>query len=58
MGQPLKGSHKEVFKYKFSFKASNYRVAYRILKNKEIVFIIMAGSRENFYDKLKRRIGE
>lgn len=53
-GKQLSGSL--CFLYSFHFKCSNvaYRVAYTIdLKNKLIV-IHLAGTRENFYEKLSR----
>jgi len=37
------------------FKKINYEVAYRIIEEGEqVVIIILAGTRENFYQELKR----
>ncbi|MDD6395333.1 MAG: type II toxin-antitoxin system RelE/ParE family toxin [Firmicutes bacterium] len=37
------------------YNKTNYEIAYRIYEqNGEIVVVIMAGTRENFYDELKR----
>ena len=44
--------------YSFHFKANNvhYRIAYRIVENDERVDIILVGTRENFYQKLRRTL--
>ena len=40
----------------FHFKINNthYRIAYRILKDKKKIDVVLIGSRENFYQRLKR----
>ena len=41
----------------YSRAAENYELAYRIYeKNGQLIVIILAGTRENFYDELKRLV--
>jgi len=44
------------FLYSFHFKSSNveYRLAYTIDSDKELIVIHFAHTRENFYEKLRR----
>lgn len=44
-----------IYSYNIYYNKTNYELAYRVeyLENK-IIIIIMAGTRENFYDELKR----
>lgn len=55
-GETLRGILQGLWKYEFSFGGSAYRIAYEILDNKKTVLVIMVGSRENFYNRLRRRI--
>lgn len=44
-----------VFGYDIYYNKTNYELAYTIERvDEEIVVVIMAGTRENFYDQLKR----
>jgi len=52
-GEKLKGNLKGLYKYVFSFKGTEYRIAYEIFVEQKIILILMAGSRENFYKRLK-----
>ena len=40
------------------YKGVQYRVAYRIYDEEKTVYFILAGTRENFYDDLKRYLRE
>ena len=43
--------------YDIYYNKTNYELAYTIEEyNGEIIVVIMAGTRENFYDQLKRYI--
>ena len=44
------------FLYSFHFKSNNvaYRVAYTIDRERKLIFIHFANTRENFYEKLRR----
>jgi addiction module RelE/StbE family toxin len=56
IGKPLSGELSGV--WRLSFRASNtdYRIAYEIDENNKIVYVIMIGKREGFYERLKRRL--
>ncbi|NMO94527.1 type II toxin-antitoxin system RelE/ParE family toxin [Paenibacillus lemnae] len=43
-----------MYGYDVFYKGSNYEIAYRLEENDEgeIVVVILAGSRENFYEQL------
>ena len=54
-GTQKTGDLKGVYCYDISFKKVNYEVAYIIVeKNSKTIIVIMAGTRENFYEQLKR----
>jgi addiction module RelE/StbE family toxin len=55
-GEKLHGLLTGIWKYEFSSKGTSYRIAYRILEKEKVVLIIMIGSRESFYERLKRRV--
>jgi len=56
IGKVLSGELSGV--WKLSFRASNtdYRIAYEINEDSKVVYIIMLGKREGFYERLKRRL--
>lgn len=54
--EKLHGALKDVFSYHFKKNRVEYRVAYTIDEAKKVVYVIMAGKRENFYEILKRRL--
>ncbi len=59
IGEEKKGELARVFCYDVYYKRVNYEIAYQICeKNGETVVVIMIGSRENFYDELKRYLGK
>ena len=49
--EPLTGNLKGIYSHHFSFKGSQYRIAYQITEN---VIIITIATRENFYRDLSR----
>lgn len=55
-GVPKKGDLSGIYGYDVYHQGSNYEIAYRIDTDHDgnIILIILAGSRENFYDQLKR----
>lgn len=55
-GTQLSGSFSDLFKLEFRHKGIHYRIAYSINQNRVEVYVFHVGSRENFYDELKRRI--
>ena len=54
--ESLKGPLKALRFYKFSFKGTTYRIAYRVIKDEALVEIVLVRPRENFYELLKRII--
>ena len=55
-GQRKKGDLAGVYGYDIYYCGTNYELAYTVKENSDgsIVVVIMAGTRENFYEQLKR----
>ena len=54
-GELKAGDLADVYCMDFYYNKTNYEIAYRIYEAKgQIVVVILAGTRENFYDELKR----
>ena len=54
-GKVKSGDLKDIYTYDFRYDRSDYRVAYLVEKtDDELILIIMAGTRENFYKELKK----
>ncbi len=57
VGQMKSGNLSGIYCYDVFCQRTNYEIAYQIFDNNDrIVVIIFAGTRENFYDELKRYI--
>ena len=57
IGDPEFGDLSGVYCCDFFYNKTNYELAYTIIeKNDETVVVILAGTRENFYNELKRYI--
>ncbi|MDP4096171.1 type II toxin-antitoxin system RelE/ParE family toxin [Paenibacillus sp. P96] len=56
IGEQKTGDLTGVYGYDVSYQGTNYEIAYRVEENDdgELVVVILAGSRENFYEELKR----
>lgn len=55
VGEAKTGDLSGVFGYDIYYNKTNYELAYTVeYLNGEIIVIIMAGTRENFYEQLKR----
>ena len=52
----LKGKLSHIRSYHFQKNSTQYRIAYEVLENEEILFHYMVATRENFYKKLENRI--
>jgi len=49
------GDLRGIFGYDVKYKGINYELAYRVYeKNGRFIVVLLAGTRENFYDELKR----
>ncbi len=55
-GDKLHGDLEGVLSYHFRKNKVDYRIAYSVEEDKRIVYIVMIGKRENFYEVLKRRL--
>ncbi len=55
-GEKLSGPLKALYKIKFSFAGIQYRIIYRIDELQMVICLILVGTRENFYLKLKQRL--
>ena len=57
VGEARSGDLSGIFGYDIFYNKTNYELAYRVeyVENKMII-VIMAGTRENFYNELKRYI--
>jgi mRNA-degrading endonuclease RelE of RelBE toxin-antitoxin system len=57
IGDPKTGDLSGIYGYDIYYNKTNYELAYRIeLVEDTIIVVIMAGTRENFYEALKRYI--
>jgi addiction module RelE/StbE family toxin len=56
LGEKLHGELAGVSSYHFRKNKVEYRVAYTVEEHKKIVYVVMVGKRENFYEILKRRL--
>lgn len=56
IGQPKTGDLRGLYGYDVFYQGVNYEIAYRVEENEdgELIVVILAGSRENFYEELKR----
>lgn len=55
IGEPKTGDLSGVYGYDIFYNKTNYELAYTVeYEDDKIIVVIMAGTRENFYDELKR----
>jgi mRNA interferase RelE/StbE len=55
IGKPKKGDLSGIYGYDVFYNKTNYEIAYKIYEEKgKYVVVILAGTRENFYEELKR----
>ncbi|NBJ88514.1 type II toxin-antitoxin system RelE/ParE family toxin [Acutalibacter sp. 1XD8-36] len=55
VGQMKTGDLAGVYGYNIYYNKANYELAYTVeYRENKIIVVIMAGTRENFYDELKR----
>lgn len=55
-GESLKADLADIRKWVFKDQGIQYRIAYEIYEDRVEVKIIRVGTRENFYEELKRRL--
>lgn len=57
MGTPKRSNLSGIYGYDLHYRGTNYEIAYKIKENNgRIVVTLLAGTRENFYEQLKRYI--
>jgi mRNA interferase RelE/StbE len=58
IGEMKTGDLAGICSYDFKYKGTHYELAYRIFEdhNGNLIVIILCGTRENFYDHLKRYV--
>jgi addiction module RelE/StbE family toxin len=56
-GEFLKGKFRDLRKYAFRHLGTEYRIVYRVREDERMVILVMIGSREGFYERLRRRLG-
>jgi len=56
IGEKLKGNLSSLYSWHFNEKNVEYRIAYKINAADIVVIVLMIGTRENFYEELKRGI--
>lgn len=57
IGQPKRGDLSGIYGFDVKYRGINYEIAYIIREvNDKKVIILLAGTRENFYEELKRYI--
>ena len=55
IGKPKKGDLSGIYGYDVFYNKTNYEIAYKIYEEKgKYVVVKLAGTRENFYEELKR----
>ena len=55
VGQAKLGDLSGIYSYDIFYNKTNYELAYRVeYVEDKVIVVIMAGTRENFYDQLKR----
>ena len=55
IGEAKSGDLCGVYGYDIYYNKTNYELAYRVrYEENKVIVVIMAGTRENFYDQLKR----
>lgn len=56
VGNEKRGDLKSYYTYGFKYDRVDYRIAYTINDDNEIVIVVLAGAHEKFYEELKRTI--
>ena len=57
IGQKKQSDLNGIYGYDVSYMGINYEIAYSICEeNRQLIVVLLAGTRENFYEELKRYI--
>ncbi|MCL5986435.1 MAG: type II toxin-antitoxin system RelE/ParE family toxin [Actinobacteria bacterium] len=52
--EKLSGPLSKFYSWHFSFKGTEYRITYQVFNNENRIVIVLVGTRENFYERLKK----
>ena len=55
-GQALSGPLRRFRRYAFSYRGVSYRIVYEVEREAGVVYVLMIGKREGFYERLRRRV--
>lgn len=55
IGDMLKGDLATIYSYRLKVSGAEYRIAYQVKKQEIVVVIMQIGTRENFYEELRKR---
>lgn len=58
VGNKNKGDLQDVYSIDFRYEKTIFEIAYIISDERKVIIIILIGSRENFYNELKRYINK
>lgn len=53
----MDGALKGVWSYHFTFRSTQYRIAYEVMAKENKILLVMIGKRGDFYEALVRRLG-
>ncbi len=56
VGEPLHQEFKGLWSYHFSHLSTQYRIVYEIDEVEPVIYVLLIGTRENLYDRLRRRV--
>ncbi|MBE1553171.1 type II toxin-antitoxin system RelE/ParE family toxin [Sporosarcina limicola] len=57
IGQPKRGNLSGIYGYDVNYRGINHEIAYTIHEdNGKLIVVLLAGTRENFYDELTRSL--
>ena len=57
LGESKTGDLTGIYCYDFYYNKTNYEIAYRVYENNnQVIIVILAGTRQNFYKELKKFI--
>lgn len=55
-GDTLSGPFKGLRSYHFGYHATEYRIIYEVIPDDPLVIVLMIGSRERLYERLRQRL--
>jgi mRNA interferase RelE/StbE len=55
IGDLLKGDLSTIYSYHLKVSSVEYRIAYQVREEEIFVVVLQVGTRENFYEELKKR---